>query len=193
MPQLALAVAVLCYAFRTVPGSSGPAGVLRRHHSEFERAGGMVGGAHYDVLTEQEAQRDATFLNYCASAFEQESLTIPIDPEQFYSIAAEASFEITLCHRTTGEVIFFSSDCVHDYVEVYPGCPEQTLYRLIGAPTFGDYVETIARQWAGQQNGARPAPDAVDLTRAVVSSQRAPGRYRPASRLYRGRRRSRPR
>jgi hypothetical protein len=185
------------------PSFATPSGLFRDHQVLLESFGGIIensnapegwwGGAHYDVLTEQEAQRDATFLNYCASAFEQESLTIPIDPEQFYSIAAEASFEITLCHRTTGEVIFFSSDCVHDYVEVYPGCPEQTLYRLIGAPTFGDYVETIARQWAGQQNGARPAPDAVDLTRAAVSSQRAPGRYRPASRSYRGRRRSRPR
>jgi hypothetical protein len=140
------------------PPFTTPIGLYRDHKVLLESFGGIVensnspeewwAGAHNDVLTEWEALRDATFLEYCAWAFEQESLTMPIDPEQFYSIAAEASFEITLCHRTTGEVLFFSADCTHEYVEVYPGCPEQTLYRLVGVPTFRDYVETIARQWA---------------------------------------------
>jgi len=57
MPQLALAVAVLCYAFRTVPGSFG--GIIENSNAPE----GWWGAAHYDVLTEQEAQRDATFLN----------------------------------------------------------------------------------------------------------------------------------
>jgi hypothetical protein len=140
------------------PSIAIPSGLYRDHKVLLESFGGIVAesnapegwwaSAHYDVLTEQEAENDATFLSHCAWAFERESLTIPIDPEQFYSIAAEVSFEITLCHRATGEVILFSNDCVYDYVEVYPGCPELTLYRLIGAPTFRDYVETIARQWA---------------------------------------------
>jgi hypothetical protein len=165
------------------PSFATPSGLFRDHQVLLESFGGIIensnapdqpdewwGAGHNDVLTEQEAQRDATFLSYCAWAFEQESLTIPIDPEQFYSIAAEASFEITLCHRTTGEVILFAHDSVYDFAEVYPGCPELTLYRLIGAPTFRDYVETIARQWAAvcgirpfpQQNGARLSPDAAD-------------------------------
>jgi hypothetical protein len=141
-----------------LPSFATPSGLFRDHEVLLGSFGGIIessngpdvwwGAGHNDVLTEQEAQRDATFLSYCAWAFEREALTIPINPEQFYSIAAEASFEITLCHRTTGEVIFFSNDCVRDDVEVYPGCPELTLYRLNGAPTFRDYVETIARQWA---------------------------------------------
>jgi hypothetical protein len=140
------------------PSFATPSDLHRDHQVLLESFGGIIensnapdgwwAAGHNDVLTEQEAQRDATFLNDCAWAFEQESFTIPINPEQFYSIAAEASFEITLCHRTTGEVIFFAHDSVLDYAEVYPGCPELTLYRLIGAPIFRDYVETIARQWA---------------------------------------------
>ena len=103
---------------------------------------------HNDALTEREARQDATFISRdYAWAFETASVAIPIELKQFYSIAQEANGNNTFCHRTSGEVILFAHDHAFDYVEVFPGCPDYTLYRFRGAQRFGDWVNTIARQW----------------------------------------------
>jgi hypothetical protein len=102
---------------------------------------------HNDVLTEREAQHDATFIRAYAWAFEEKSGEIPIHLEQFYSIAVEANRNTTLCHRLSGEIVLFAPDHGFDYVEPFPGCPDYTLYRLVGAPRFCDWVNTVARQW----------------------------------------------
>jgi hypothetical protein len=102
---------------------------------------------HNDVLTECAAQRDGTFIKDYAWAFEAASVDIPIDMEQFYAIAEEANGNITLCHRLSGEVVLFATDHAFDHVEPFPGCPDYTLYRLPGALSFRDWVNTVARQW----------------------------------------------
>lgn len=98
---------------------------------------------HNDALTEREARHDATFIEH----YDWASVGIPIELKQFYSIAREFNGNNTLCHRTTGEVLLFATDHAFKHVEVLPGCPEYTLYRLHGARQFPDWIETIARQW----------------------------------------------
>jgi hypothetical protein len=108
---------------------------------------------HNDVLTEDAARRDGTFITDYAWAFEAASINIPIDMEQFYAIAEEANGNITLCHRLSGAVVLFAPDHAFDYVEPFPGCPDYTLYRLPRALSFRDWVNTIARQWRGWIEG----------------------------------------
>jgi hypothetical protein len=102
---------------------------------------------HTDVLTEHGAQTDATFIEAYGWAFVEAGAEIPIDLTAFYAIAQGANGNTTLCHRGSGEVILFAPDHDFDHVEPYPDCPEQSLYLLHGAPTFRDWVNTIARQW----------------------------------------------
>ena len=99
------------------------------------------------MLTEDAARRDGTFIKDYAWAFETASIDIPIDMEQFYAIAVEANNDTTLCHRLSGAVVLFATDHAFDYVEPFPGCPDYTLYRLPGALSFRDWVNTVARQW----------------------------------------------
>jgi hypothetical protein len=116
---------------------------------------------HNDVLTEDAARRDGTFIKDYAWAFEAASIDIPIDMEQFYAIAEEANGNITLCHRLSGAVVLFAPDHAFDYVEPFPGCPEYTLYRLPRALSFRDWVNTIAQQWRGWIEGTA-SPDGTE-------------------------------
>ncbi len=65
-----------------------------------------------------------------------------------FVMAVEANGNLTLYHRQSGEVILFAPD--HDFEHVTPlgQSPEYTLYRIDGVPTFSDWVESIAKQWA---------------------------------------------
>jgi hypothetical protein len=124
---------------------------------------------HYDTLTVHAARRNATFLKYYAWAFEEAFLNIPIEMTEFYSIAEEANFNITLCHRTRGEVILFAADHHFDYVEVYPGCPEYSLYRLVGARSFRRWVNVIAKQW--REGIGSPAPSMLKWSNRFQEAQ----------------------
>jgi hypothetical protein len=111
--------------------------------------------SHNDALTERVARTDATFIGeHYAWAFEEAGVDIPIELEAFYAIAEEANGNTTFCHRVSGDVVLFAPDHDFDYVERYPDCPEQSLYLLNGAPRFGDWVNTIARQWRRWVEGA---------------------------------------
>jgi hypothetical protein len=100
---------------------------------------------HNEVLTEQEARHDGSFIRDYDWAFS--GAEIPIELEQHYSIAREANGNTTVCHRVSGEVFLFAPDHSFDYVETLPGCPEYTLYRLRAARIFQEWVNIIARQW----------------------------------------------
>ena len=103
--------------------------------------------SHNDALTQTEAARDGSFLEYVKWRFEDEGLTLPIEPTEYYSIACEANANITLCHRTTGRVLLFAHDHYFHHVKVLKGCPDMTLYTIRGATTFRQWVNAISRQW----------------------------------------------
>ncbi len=106
------------------------------------------------VLTEKDAQNDASFLQYYKWAFEEAGTSIPIAVKDFYVIAREANGNATLCQRITGEVLLFAADHNFDFVVPYPGCPEYTLYHAVGAKVFNDWVNALATQWLRKSDGA---------------------------------------
>jgi hypothetical protein len=138
-----------------VPSPAPPSSLHSDHQLVLASFGGIIERSHEpdwwllnhdDVLTEREAAQDGNFIrDYVVS--DEWPAGIPIAPEQFYSIAREANGNTTLCHRASGEVVLFAPDHAFEHVEVYPGCPEYSLYLLAGAPTFAAWVNTIARQW----------------------------------------------
>ena len=99
-----------------------------------------------DALTAKEASDDASFIAECA-VFDRLGVTIPIDVNAYYSIAREANGNVTLCHRSTGDVLLFAQDHAFDHIVPLEGCPDYTLYRINGAPTFQAWVESVAAQW----------------------------------------------
>jgi hypothetical protein len=103
-----------------------------------------------ESLTLAEAGHDATFLRDCAHVFEPIPGRIPIDMTAYYSVSAEANGNDTLCHRVAGDVLMFAQDHAFSHVVPLEGCPEYTLYRIVGAPGFVQWVETVARQWLDQ-------------------------------------------
>jgi hypothetical protein len=108
----------------------------------------------YSVLTEREAQNDASFLENYKWSFEEAQTSIPIAMHEFYVISREANFNTTLCHRTTGEVLLFAPDHSFNFVVPVPGCPDYTLYHISGVKVLTDYVNALAAQWMSNSNGA---------------------------------------
>jgi hypothetical protein len=102
---------------------------------------------HTDALTARIAKRDASFIRDYSWAFEQTGGAPPIDLTSYYPIAEEANGNCTLVHRQLGDVLLFAPDHAFHHVTPLEGCPEYTLYRLNGAPTFGEWVEIISAQW----------------------------------------------
>jgi len=98
-------------------------------------------------LTLHEARRDASFIVDYSWAFEEVAGGIPIRLADYYSISREANGNDTLCHRETGEVLLFAPDHSFEHLVPLPGCPPYTLYRMNGAATFTEWVETVAQQW----------------------------------------------
>lgn len=72
---------------------------------------------------------------------------MPIEPSEYGVLAVEANGNLTICHRTTGEILLFAQDHSFDHIEVLPGCPDYTLYRIPTAPTLATWLETLASQW----------------------------------------------
>lgn len=70
-----------------------------------------------------------------------------INSRDYIVIAEEANGNLTLCHKTTEQVLLFAPDHCFDYVSVYDGCPEYTFYTINGVETVKDYFEMVAKQW----------------------------------------------
>ena len=102
--------------------------------------------SHSSVLTATLAGTDATFIEAYGWAF-AETGGIPIDLSSYYAIAQEGNGNTTLCHRSSGDVLLFAPDHAFAHVDVLDGCPEYSLYRVRGAPTFARWVDTVADQW----------------------------------------------
>jgi len=151
------------------PSAESPQDLLKDHRKLLESFGGIVQRFNepegtwllnlYDALTEREATHNANFIQeYYAWPFEDAGLILPIDPSQYYSIAREANGNTTLCHRVNGQVLMFAPDHCFDHLSVLDGCPEYTLYRINGAATFCDWVNTVAIQWLCYARGSHNRP-----------------------------------
>lgn len=103
-----------------------------------------------DALTEREASREVIFLQDYSWAFDDVGLTLPIEPDKYYSIVCEANGNTTLCHRLTGQLLMFAPDHCFKHITKLAGCPDYTLYTINGAETFRDWVSTVSSQWLSQ-------------------------------------------
>lgn len=102
-----------------------------------------------DALTAREATHDAAFLADYVWMIDDLETGWPIVPEDYYSICREANGNDTICHCREGDVLMFAADHAVEHLEVLDGCPPHSLYRIVGAPRFVDWVEEVARQWLG--------------------------------------------
>ena len=100
-----------------------------------------------EFLTAKKASNDATFIEDYLWAFEDEGIEIPIVLENFYCVLREANGNTTLCHKKTGQILFFATDHSFDHITPVQGCPEYTLYDIAGSENFITWVESIAQQW----------------------------------------------
>jgi hypothetical protein len=86
--------------------------------------------------------------DYYRDACHDHGLAPTVRDEDYIAFAFEANGNTTLYHRETGDVILFAPDHSFDYVVPLEGCPRYTFYRLRGAPTLRDWVETVAAAWS---------------------------------------------
>jgi hypothetical protein len=79
-------------------------------------------------------------------SFENRNL-MPLDVDEWYTIALEANGNLTICRRESGELLMCAGDHSFDHLIPLEGCPDYTFYRIRGAPTFAAWVEHVAGQW----------------------------------------------
>jgi hypothetical protein len=139
------------------PTKSLPKGVHRTHQAFWTVCGGIVERFsepltwwtnHNEVLTPAAVHMPlAPVLHDYEWLWEQEHLTIPIQPSDFYVVAIEANGNMTLAHRATGELLLFAPDHSFNNVAPLPGCPPYSLLTIDDIPDLGAWIEACARAW----------------------------------------------
>ncbi|WP_203590829.1 hypothetical protein [Streptomyces sp. SID13031] len=79
--------------------------------------------------------------------WEDERLTIPIQPEEYYAVAVEANGNLTLAHRTSGRVLLFAPDYAFTGVTPLNGCPPYSLLTFDHEPDLAAWIESCANRW----------------------------------------------
>lgn len=104
-----------------------------------------------EVLTVEATQvRIAEVLKDYAWLWEDEGLEIPIDPDEHYAVAVEATGNLTLAHRNDGRLLLFAPD--HDFAGVTPvvGSPPYSLLTIDDLPDLASWIEACAAVWRHQ-------------------------------------------
>jgi hypothetical protein len=70
---------------------------------------------------------------------------MPID--NLVTFVIEANGSPTVYDLNSKQVYFFSHDCGIEYMIPMEGQPNYTFYHIRGVNNFGEYVETLAKQW----------------------------------------------
>lgn len=104
-----------------------------------------------EVLTEEAAATPfPEMLDAYAWLWDDEGLTIPIEPSDFYVVAVEANGNLTLVHRSSGELVLFATDHDFDGVTPLPGCPPHSLMSIDELPDLTTWLESTARSWSAR-------------------------------------------
>lgn len=80
-------------------------------------------------------------LDACVWIREENGLTIPILPEEYYVVAVEANGNLTLVHRKSGELILFAPDHAFEGATIFPGCPDNSLFTVDSVPDLPSWIE----------------------------------------------------
>lgn len=100
------------------------------------------------VMTAEIAETDlaAIFEDY-SWLWDNEDLSIPIRPAEYYAVAVEVNGNLTLSHRATGALLLFAPDHAFDGVTQLPGCPPYSLLTIDAAPDLAAWIEVVAAAW----------------------------------------------
>lgn len=81
--------------------------------------------------------------------WDDEGLTVPIEPSRFYPVAVEANGNLTLVHRDRGGLLLFAPDHALEGVTPLPGCPPYSLMTVDDVPDLACWLEVCAAAWSG--------------------------------------------
>lgn len=131
--------------------------VPRAHRSFWKLCGGIVERFgepttwwtnQDEVLTAEAAQVDpADALADYAWLWEEQGLEIPVDANEYYTVAVEANGNLTLAHRENGRLLLFAPDHAFSGVTPMAGCPPYSLLTVDEAPDLASWVEECAKAW----------------------------------------------
>ncbi|WP_239127392.1 hypothetical protein [Asanoa siamensis] len=79
--------------------------------------------------------------------WEDNGLTLPVRPEDYYAVAVEANGNLTLAHRTDGRLLLFAPDHAFAHVTPLAGCPPYSLLTLDHVPDLTGWIEQCATAW----------------------------------------------
>ncbi|MFI7431788.1 hypothetical protein ACIBPB_32940 [Micromonospora sp. NPDC049836] len=127
------------------------------HKSFWSRCGGIVErfgepdtwwNNQNEVLTIGAAHvRVGEVLTDYAWLWEDRSLELPVNPDEYYAVAVEANGNLTLAHRDDGRLLLFAPD--HAFANVTPlaGSPPYSLLTIDGVPDLATWIEVCAAAW----------------------------------------------
>lgn len=86
----------------------------------------------------------------CSWLWDDDGLTIPIQPEEYYVVAVEANGNLTLAHRQSGQLLLFAPDHAFTGVTPLPGCPPYSLFSFDNEPNLAAWIEVCAGGWRNE-------------------------------------------
>lgn len=94
--------------------------------------------------------RIADVLTDYAWLWEDSGLEVPINLDEYYTVAIEANGNLTLAHRNTGRLLLFAPD--HSFTHVTPvaGSPPFSLLTIDDVPDLATWIEVCAAAWRHQ-------------------------------------------
>lgn len=81
--------------------------------------------------------------------WDDDGLTVPVDPADYYAVAVEANGNLTLAHRVDGRLLLFAPDHAFDGVTPLAGCPPYSLMTIDEVPDLSTWIEVCAAAWSG--------------------------------------------
>ena len=102
-----------------------------------------------EVLTASAARLPlAPVLDDYAWLWRDDGLQLPIQPSDYYIVAVEANGNLTLAHRSSGQLLLFAPDHAFEGVTPLPGCPPYSLLTIDDAPDLAAWIELCAKAWS---------------------------------------------
>jgi hypothetical protein len=102
-----------------------------------------------EVLTASAARLPlAPVLNDYARLWQDDGLLMPIQPSEYYVAAVEANGNLTLTHRSSGQLLLFAPDHAFEGVTPLPDCPPYSLMTIDEAPDLAAWIELCAEAWS---------------------------------------------
>lgn len=105
-----------------------------------------------DVLTAAATRVSvADILADYAWLWDDHAFEIPVNPDEYYTVAVEANGNLTLTHRDNGRLLLFAPDHAFTGVTPLPGWPPYSLLTIDDVPDLSTWIEVCASAWRHEQ------------------------------------------